>query len=370
VTSKRDYYEVLGVDRGASREQIKAAYRKLAIRYHPDRNPGEKQAEENFKEAAEAYAVLSDPDKRARYDRFGHSAVGEQPFAGFDASIFGDFADILGNLFGFEGFFGGGPRRRTGPERGSDLRTTLVASFTEMATGVERELTIPREENCDKCGGSGLAPGAKTQTCRACGGRGQVRVSQGFFTMVRTCPQCGGSGQTISDPCTSCSGTGRVERKRRLKVAVPAGIEDGTRLRVVGEGEAGARGGPSGDLYVVVRVEPHELFVREGADLHLEQEISAFVAALGVEIEVPTLDGSEKLKVPAGAQPGDTLTVKGKGLPRVRRSGRGDLLVHLKVVVPRKLTAKHRELLKALVADEEKHPGVFRKVRDLIEGSG
>jgi molecular chaperone DnaJ len=369
VSPKRDYYEVLGLDRGASREQIKAAYRKLAVKYHPDRNPGDKQAEENFKEAAEAYAVLSDADKRARYDRFGHAAVGEQPFAGFDASVFGDFADILGNIFGFEGFFGG-TRRRGGPERGSDLRTAVAVSFTEMASGVERELTIPREENCETCAGSGLAPGAKTQTCRACGGRGQVRVSQGFFTMVRTCPQCGGRGQTITEPCPACGGAGRVERKRRLKVAVPAGVEDGTRLRVVGEGEAGVRGGPPGDLYVVVRVEPHELFVREGADLHLEQEISAFVAALGVELEVPTLAGAEKLKVPAGAQPGDTLSLKGKGLPRLRRSGRGDLLVHLKVTVPRKLTAKQRELVKTLVADEDKRPGVFRKVRDLIEGSG
>ncbi len=369
MRNKRDYYQVLGVERSVPREEIKAAYRKLAVKFHPDRTPGDKQAEENFKEAAEAYAVLSDPDKRAQYDRFGHSAVGEQPFAGFDASVFGDFADILGNLFGFEGIFGGS-RRRTGPERGSDLRTMLSVSFTEMASGVERELTIPREENCEKCRGSGLAPGAKSQTCRACGGRGQVRVSQGFFTMVRTCPQCGGSGQTISEPCPACGGAGRVERKRKLKVGVPAGIEDGTRLRVLGEGEGGVRGGPPGDLYVVVRVEPHDLFAREGADLHLEQEISAFVAALGVEIEVPTLDGTEKLKVPAGAQPGDTLSLKGKGLPRLRRGGRGDLLVHLKVTVPRKLTAKQRELVKALVADEEKHPGVFRKVRDLIEGSG
>jgi molecular chaperone DnaJ len=369
VSGKRDYYEVLGVDRGASQEQIKTAYRKLAVKFHPDRNPGDKQAEENFKEAAEAYAVLSDPNKRAQYDRFGHSGLGEQPFAGFDASIFGDFADILGNLFGFEGFFGGG-RRRTGPERGSDLRTTVVISFAEMATGVERALTVPREENCDACHGSGLAPGAKPETCRSCGGRGQVRVSQGFFTMVRPCPACGGSGQSVTNPCPSCGGAGRVERKRQLKVAVPAGIEDGTRLRVVGEGEAGFRGGPPGDLYVVVRVEPHELFVREGADLHLEQEISAFVAALGVELQVPTMDGTETLKVPAGAQPGGTIVVRGKGLPHLRRAARGNLIVHLKVTVPRKLTAKQKEALRALVEDEDKHPGVFRKVRDLIEGSG
>jgi molecular chaperone DnaJ len=366
--SARDYYEVLGVDRNASRDEIKAAYRKLAVKYHPDRNPGDAKAEEIFKEAAEAYAVLSDPDKRARYDRFGQAGLGEQPFSGFDSSVFGDFADILGNIFGFEGFFGG--RRRGGPERGSDLRTSITISFAEMAAGVERVLTVPREESCEACGGSGLAAGAKAETCRSCGGRGQVRVSQGFFTMVRPCPDCGGSGRKISNPCQECRGAGRVERRRQLKVTVPAGIEDGTRLRMVGEGEAGVHGGPAGDLYVVVRVEPHELFVRDGANLHLEQEISAFRAALGAELEVPTLGGVEKLKVPAGAQPGDTVVLRGKGLPRVQRSGKGDLVVHLQVTVPRKLTAKQRELIQAVVAEEGDRPGVFRRVRDLIEGNG
>jgi molecular chaperone DnaJ len=239
-----------------------------------------------------------------------------------------------------------------------------------MASGAQRQLSIAREENCEKCGGSGLAAGSKPETCKGCGGRGQARVSQGFFTMVRPCPQCGGRGQIISNPCSSCDGAGRVERKRKLEVAVPAGIEDGTRLRLVGEGEAGVRGGPPGDLYVVVRVEPHDLFVRDGADLHLEQEISAFVAALGTEMEVPTMGGTEKLKVAAGAQPGDAVFLRGKGLPRLRRSGNGDLVVHLKVTVPRKLSAKQRELLRAVVAEEGDRPGVFRKVRDLIEGSG
>jgi len=367
--SKRDYYEVLGVGRDTSREEIKSAYRRLAVKYHPDRNHGDKEAEERFKEAAEAYAVLSDAEKRANYDRFGEAGLGGQPFSGFDASVFGDFADILGNFFGFEGIFGGG-RRRSGPGRGSDLRTTVVLAFAEMAGGTEREIAVAREESCETCGGTGLAKGAQPETCRSCGGRGQVRVSQGFFTMVRPCPQCGGSGQIISNPCGSCGGAGRVERKRTLKVGVPAGIEDGTRLRLVGEGEAGVRGGPPGDLYVVVRVEPHDLFVRDGADLHLEQEISAFVAALGAELEVPTLDGSEKMKVAAGAQPGDAVVLRGKGLPRLRRSGRGDLVVHLKVTVPRKLSAKQRELLQALVAEGGEKAGVFRKVRDLIEGSG
>lgn len=365
----RDYYEVLGVERGASRDEIKAAYRRLAVKYHPDRNPGDKQAEERFKEAAEAYAVLSDPDKRAHYDRFGQAGVGDQPFQGFDASVFGDFADILGNLFGFEGFFGGA-RRRSGPQRGSDLRVTISLSFEEMAQGVERSLQVSREEDCETCDGTGAAPGAKPETCRACGGRGQVRVSQGFFTMVRPCPQCGGSGQFISSPCASCRGAGRVERRREIKVAVPAGVEDGTRLRVVGQGESGTRGGPAGDLYVVVRVEPHEVFERQEADLHLGEAINAFEAALGGEIEVPGLDGPLRVTFPAGTQYGDTVTLRGKGLPRVKRSGRGDLVVHFRVVVPRKLTAKQKELLQQIVREGGERPGVFQKVKDFLEGNG
>jgi molecular chaperone DnaJ len=369
MAPKRDYYEVLGVERGASKEEIKAAYRRIAVKYHPDRNPGDKEAEERFKEAAEAYAVLSDADKRAHYDRFGHAGVGEQPFAGFDASIFGDFADILGNLFGFEGIFGGG-RRRTGPQPGADLRVGIVVPFEEMVRGVERSITIPREENCETCGGSGLAPGARHETCRACGGRGQVRVAQGFFTMVRTCPQCGGSGQVISDPCTACHGEGRVEKRREIKIAVPAGVEDGTRLRVVGQGEAGIRGGPPGDLYVVVQVEPHEVFERREADLHLAHEVDAFTAALGAEVEVPGLDGTEKVTVPAGTQYGDTVTLRGKGLPRLRRSGRGELVVHFKVTVPRRLNARQKELLHEVLREGVEHPGVLRRVKDFLEGNG
>lgn len=366
MTGKRDYYEVLGVSRDAGREEIKAAYRKLAVANHPDRNPGDPAAEERFKEAAEAYAVLSDPDKRAHYDRFGHAGVGEQPFSGFDASIFGDFADILGNLFGFEGFFGG--RRRGGPQRGSDLRTNMVLTFEEMAEGVERTIQVPREEACDGCAGSGAAPGASPQACPACGGQGQLRMSQGFFTMLRTCPQCGGAGRVVTDPCRECDGAGRVERTRSLTVRIPAGIEDGSRVRLAGQGEGGARGGPSGDLYVLVRVKPHEVFSRDGADLHLEEEVSAFLAALGTDAEIPTLDGTQTISIPAGTQPGDTLVLRGKGLPRLRGGGRGSLVVHFRVVVPRKLSSRQRELLQQVVEGEAR-PSVFRRVRELFEGN-
>lgn len=370
MAEKRDYYEVLGVGRSASKDEIKAAYRKLAVKFHPDRNPGDKDAEERFKEAAEAYAVLSDDDKRAHYDRFGHAGVGEQPFTGFDSSIFGDFSDILGNLFGFGDFFGA-RRRSTGPERGSDLRTGVTVSFDEMVEGVERTITVPREENCDTCGGSGLAEGARRESCHTCNGRGQVRISQGFFTMLRSCPQCGGAGTVVTKPCVACSGQGRVERRRKVTVQVPAGVEDGTRLRVAGQGEAGLRGGPPGDLYVVVRVEPHAQFVREGADIHLEVEVSALRAALGGTLEVPTLGETENVTLPAGSQFGDRITLRGKGLPRLRRGGRGDLVLHLRVVVPRKLSGRQRELLEqAIGSDERERPGVFRKVKEFLEGSG
>lgn len=366
MASKKDYYDVLGVSRNAGRDEIKAAYRKLAVAFHPDRNPGDPAAEEKFKEAAEAYAVLSDAEKRAHYDRFGHAGVGEQPFSGFDASIFGDFADILGNLFGFEGIFRG--RRAAGPQRGSDLRTGVVLTFEEMAKGIERTIEVPREETCERCAGSGAAAGASPQACPACGGHGQLRMSQGFFTMLRTCPQCGGAGRVVSDPCKECDGAGRVEKTRTLTVRIPAGIEDGSRVRLAGQGEGGVRGGPAGDLYVLVRVEPHEVFARDGADLHLDEEVSAFQAALGVEAEIPTLDGVQTISIPAGTQPGDTLVVRGKGLPRLRGGGRGNLVVHFRVKVPRKLTSRQRELLQQVV-EEEARPSVFRRMRELFEGN-
>ncbi len=370
MASKRDYYEVLGVSRNATQEEIKKAYRHLAVQYHPDRNPGNKEAEEKFKEAAEAYAVLSDPEKRAHYDRFGHAGVGEQPFTGFSPDIFADFADILGSFFGFEGIFGS-RRSGTGPQRGADLRTVVRLSFAEMASGVEKVLHVPREENCPTCGGSGAARGSRPVVCHVCAGRGQVRYSQGFFSLVRTCPQCEGRGSMVDKPCSDCGGRGRVERRREVRFTIPAGVESGTRVRLVGQGEEGLRGGPPGDLYVEIEVEPHEVFVRQGADIHLEVEVSAFLAALGGEVEIPTLEGTSTLTIPEGSQPGDTLVLKGQGLPRMRRTGRGDLVVHLKVVVPRKLNARQKELLRQLLAEEEKQGrSVLRKVRDFLEGNG
>ncbi|MCX7895221.1 MAG: molecular chaperone DnaJ [Thermoanaerobaculum sp.] len=366
---RRDYYEVLGVPRNATQEEIKKAYRRLALQYHPDKNPGNKEAEEKFKEAAEAYAVLSDPEKRSHYDRFGHAGVGEQPFTGFSPDIFGDFADILGSFFGFEGIFGG--RSRSGPQRGADLRTVVRISFEEMAAGVDKVLQVPREENCSVCSGTGAAAGSRPVRCQVCAGRGQVRYSQGFFSLVRTCPQCNGRGQLISSPCRDCKGTGRVEKRREVRFSIPPGVEDGTRLRLVGQGEEGLRGGPPGDLYVDIQVEPHEVFSRQGADIHVEIEVSAFAAALGGEVEIPTLEGAKKVALPEGSQPGETLVLRGHGLPRVGRGGRGDLVVHLKVVVPRKLSAKQKELLRELLAEEQKQGGsVFRKVRHFLEGNG
>lgn len=368
MTTRRDYYEVLGVSRNASPEEIKAAYRATAVKFHPDRNPGNPEAEEKFKEAAEAYAVLSDANKRAHYDRFGHAGVGEQPFTGFDATVFGDFADILGNLFGFEGFFGG-RRGSSGPVRGADLRVGITVELAEVVRGVEHTLTIPREENCERCSGSGLAEGARPESCTACGGRGQVRFAQGFFTMLQTCPRCGGAGKVISNPCGDCGGSGRHRVRRHVTVKVPPGVEDGTRLRLVGQGEAGARGGPAGDLYVVVQVAPHPRFARDGADLHVEEEVSAFHAVLGTSLEVATLDGKENVAVPAGSQFGDTVLVRGKGLPRLRHSGTGDLVVHLKVTVPKKLSKRQRELLGEILSESDK-PSVLKRVKKIIEGGG
>jgi molecular chaperone DnaJ len=380
--SKRDYYDVLGVAKTASDQEIKSAYRKLALKYHPDRNPGNKDAEEKFKEAAEAYAVLADADKRAAYDRYGHQGVsGPAGGAGFDPTVFAGFEDILGGLgdiFGFGDIFGGG-RRRGGPQRGSDLRYDLEITFVESAKGVETTIQIPRLEPCDACSGSGAAPGTKPSRCPQCQGRGQLRYQQGFFVVSRTCGQCGGSGNIIPNPCTACRGTGHVTRDRKLTVKVPAGIASGQRLRLYGEGEVGALGGPPGDLYVVVQVQEHEFFRREGDDLFCEIGVNFPTLVLGGEVKVPTLDGEEALKIPDGTDAGTVFRLRGKGVANVSGRGRGDLHVMVQPRTPRKLTREQRKAFEELTrvlppekAEARAHEGeggdrgVFDRVKDLF----
>jgi molecular chaperone DnaJ len=381
--SRRDYYEVLGIQRNASEAEIKSAYRKLALTYHPDRNQGSKDAEEKFKEAAEAYAVLADPQKRSVYDRYGHAGLGATAgagAAGFDPTIFADFSDIfggLGDIFGFGEVFGGG-RRRGGPQRGADLRYDLEISFEESATGTETSILIPRAERCDTCSGTGAAPGTGPTSCPQCHGRGQLRYQQGFFTVARTCSQCRGTGQVIRNPCQTCHGEGRVTKERKLTVKIPAGIATSQRLRLVGEGEQGLAGGPSGDLYVVIQVQEHEFFRREGNDLYCEIPVNFTTLALGGEISVPVLlGGREKLDVPAGTPTGTTLRLRNKGMPDVSGRGRGDLLVTLEVAVPKKLTREQRSLLEQLAkvvpaeqfeptARESEDKNIFERVKDIF----
>jgi molecular chaperone DnaJ len=352
--SKRDYYDVLGVARTASDQDIKSAYRKLALKYHPDRNPGDRTAEERFKEAAEAYSVLAEPDKRARYDRFGHAGVaGAAGGPGsVDPTIFADFQDIfggLGDIFGFGDVFGGG-RRRGGPQRGADLRYDMEIPFEQAAKGAETTIQIPRQETCETCHGSGAAEGTSPTACPQCRGTGQLRYQQGFFTVARTCGQCRGTGKVIAKPCATCRGQGTREQQRKITVKIPAGIATGQRLRLSGEGEGGTQGGPSGDLYVVIHVAEHEFFQRDGNDLHCEVPLSFPTLALGGEITVPGIDGDEVVKVPEGTQPGTTVRVRGKGMPDVGGRGRGDMLVTVQAVTPKKLTKEQRHLLEQLAA--------------------
>ena len=350
--SKRDYYEVLGVGKSVAESELKSAYRKLAMKFHPDRNPGDKAAEESFKEAAEAYAVLADPQKRSLYDRFGHQGVSQAAGAGagFDPSVFndfGDFADILGGMFGFGDMFSGG-RRRGGPQRGADLRYDLEISFEEAASGTETSIQIPRQENCETCSGSGAAPGTQPATCSMCRGQGQVRRQQGFFTIATTCPQCRGAGRTVSKPCQTCHGSGRVGHERKITVKIPAGIATGQQLRLQNEGEAGSGGGPSGHLYVVVHVQDHDFFKRDGVNLFCEVPVNFTTLALGGEIVVPTLNGTETVKVPEGTQTGTTMRLKSKGLPDVNGRGKGDLFATVQVQTPKKLNKEQRQLLEQL----------------------
>jgi molecular chaperone DnaJ len=350
----RDYYETLGVSREAGDAEIKKAYRQLALQYHPDRNPGDKQSEERFKEVNEAYSVLSDPDKRAQYDRFGTVGV---TGGGFDPSDLG-FGTIFDDLF--EGFFGGttrGPRTRTRARRGEDFRYDLALSLEEAASGLETKIQIPRFEPCEACKGSGQEPGTKRETCATCRGQGQVRFSQGFLTVARTCPQCGGEGELNRNPCAQCKGEGRQRSEHLLKIKIPAGVEDGSQLRLTGEGGGGIQGGLAGDLYVVIRIRPHDIFVRRGEDLLCELPLSFPQLALGAEVEVPVLGGTARLKVPPGTQPGQVLHLKGKGMPNIRGRGRGDACYQVVVDVPTKLTAKQRELLEEYQRAAAAEPG-------------
>jgi len=379
--SKRDYYEILSVEREASDQQIKSAYRKLALRYHPDRNPGDGEAEERFKEAAEAYAVLADREKRALYDRFGHAGVSGAGAgaAGFDPTVFADFGDIfsgLGDIFGFGDIFGG-RRRRGGPQRGADLRYDLEISFEESFDGAETSIQIPREETCETCNGSGAAAGSKPEVCATCRGTGQLRYQQGFLTVARPCSNCRGSGQVISKPCQTCRGAGRVGRERKITVKIPPGIATGQRLRLYGEGEHGTAGGPPGDLYVVIHVQEHPFFHREGDDLYCEIPVTYPLLALGGELRVPTVKDEDELTIPAGTQPGARFKLRGKGVPSVSGRGKGDLYVIARVAVPKKLTREQKHLLEELAktmpqsaldpatSDGSEKP-FFEKVKDIF----
>jgi molecular chaperone DnaJ len=363
---------VLGVTRGASEQEIKSAYRKLALQFHPDRNPNNPDAEEKFKEASEAYAILADGEKRSMYDRFGHAGVGATAGGGgFDASVFQDFGDIFGEFFGFGDVFGQGSRRRSRTQRGADLREDVNLAFEEAVFGTETTVTVRRHETCEDCRGSGAASGKTPVTCRSCAGRGQVRYQQGFFSIARTCPTCQGTGSVITDPCPKCKGEGRVLRQRTVDAKVPAGVEDGTRIRFSGLGEGGLHGGPAGDLYVVLHVKEHPFFEREGNDLHCVIPISFGQAALGAEIAVPTLEGEQMLKVPEGTQSGTTLRIRGKGVPVLNSRGKGDLFVEVRVQTPGKLNKRQRELLQELegtirVENKPQRRTLLGKVKDIF----
>ena len=374
--AKRCYYETLAVERTASDGDIKAAFRKQAMACHPDRNPGDKEAEHKFKEINEAYEVLKDPDKRAAYDRFGHAAfehgMGGGPTAGFGADFGTTFSDIFEGIFGMSS----GRGRGSGRERGADLRYNMEISLQEAFGGKSAQVRIPTSVTCEACSGSGAKPGSKPKACPMCAGQGKVRHAQGFFTLERTCPNCQGRGQVIDSPCGSCSGSGRVTRERTLSVNIPPGVEDGTRIRLAGEGEAGVRGGPPGDLYIFLSMAAHPFFQREGADLHCRVPVSMVTAAIGGEFEVPTIDGGKtRVKVPEGTQSGRHFRLQGKGMPVLRARQSGDMYVQVVVETPQNLTKKQRELLAEFerLSSSETHPestGFFGKLKDFLDGLG
>lgn len=372
--SKRDYYEVLGVSQSATEQEIKSAYRRLAVKHHPDKNPGDAAAEEKFKEAAEAYSVLSDAEQRRRYDRFGHAGVSSGAGAGsWGAPGFGGIEDILGDLFGFGDVFGtggrGGSRRASTAQRGADLRYDLEISLEDAAAGMTAQLRIPRLETCDKCKGSGAAEGTQPETCQTCSGAGQVRYQQGFFSVARTCGTCRGTGRVVKTPCDVCKGAGRVEREKAMEVKIPAGVETGSRLRIAGEGESGTQGGGPGDLYVVIHVSEHERFERQGSNLYLSVPINFSQAALGAEVTVQTLSGQQQVKIPAGTQTGTVFRLKGQGMPVLGGRGRGDLFVAVTVVTPTTLTREQRRILEELAQVETKDledKGLMDKVRNIF----
>ncbi len=368
---KRDYYDTLGVQRGASDSDLKAAYRKLAMKHHPDRNPGDKHCEHRFKEVNEAYEVLKDPDKRAAYDRFGHAAF-EHGMGGGGPGFGADFASTFADIF--DDFFGMGRRtaRGSGRERGADLRYNMEISLEESYYGKSAQVRIPTSVTCEICSGTGAKSGTKPKTCPTCGGYGKVRHAQGFFTLERTCLTCQGRGQVIEDPCPACAGAGRVTRERTLSVNIPPGVEDGTRIRLAGEGEAGVRGGPAGDLYIFLSIATHDFFQRDGADLHCRAPISMVIATLGGEFEVPTIDGGKtRVKVPEGTQSGRRFRLSAKGMPVLRSKQMGDMYVQVVVETPQKLTKRQRELLVEFekLCSKETHPesaGFFGRVKEFF----
>ncbi len=374
--TQRDYYDVLGVTRTAAVDEIKSAYRKAALKWHPDRNPENKpEAEVKFRECTEAYSVLSDAQKRQVYDTYGHAGLSSAGTSqGFDNTVFQDFHDIFGDFFGFEDLFGGGGRRGRGrAQRGADLRYDMTLSFEEASAGVATKIKLPRQEFCEACNGTGAKKGTGVVACQTCAGRGQLAYQQGFFTITRTCPACQGAGQMVRERCPECRGQGRFEREKTIELRIPPGVDTGTRLRVAGEGEPGPNGGPAGDLYVVLEVKEHPFFERRGADLYCTIPVSVAQATLGTELQVPGLNGEEKLKIPEGTQSGAVFRIKGRGLADPRGGGKGDLYYHVRVLTPTKLTREQRKLIEQLGATlkvenkpADRNSSIFDKVKDIF----